>query len=92
MTNVNAQIQEIIKKRSATMEKIRPEQEKWDVNFQKVETVRRMADALKDSCQKAIQNNGDPEGVLTPLIEALNTTVNNAVIAMKSNVSKAKEE
>ena len=92
MTNVNTQIQEIIQKRSATMEKIRPEQEKWEKNSNKVGAIKRMAEALKDSCQKAIQNNGDPDGVLKPLVDALNTTVNNAVIAMSSNVSKAKEE
>ena len=92
MTAVNEQIQKIINKRSSTMEKIRPEQEKWIAYSNKVDSVKRMAEALKDSCQKAIQNNSDPDGVLNPLIEALNTTVNNAVVSMKSNVSNAKTE
>ena len=59
MSNVNAQIQEIIQKRSETMEKVRPEQEKWNANSKVASELDREMNALRRSLENAINNKKD---------------------------------
>ena len=92
MSTINDQVQEIINKRSATMGKIRSEQEKWTANKNSVTAIQQMVEEIKDKCYKALQKENNPEDVLTPLIDKLNTDFNNTVNAMNFNVSSALEE
>ena len=98
MTNVNAQIQDIIKKRNAMMDRICPEQEKWEKNSKCVGELERDVKALRRSLEDAINNGKDQkkddgsEGDLSALLTKLKSQFVDIVSELDNKCKRAKEK
>ena len=98
MTSVNEQIQEIIKKRSATMEKVHPEQEKWNAYSELTGKLERDVKALRRSLEDAIKSGKDekkddaPESNLGTLLTKVNTQFSDVISEMNNKCKRAQEK
>lgn len=98
MSTVNDQIQEIIKKRSAIMEKIGPEQKTWDGYSELTGNLERAVKALRRSLEDAIKSGKDekkddaPESNLGTLLTKVNTQFSDVISELNNKCKRAQEK